>query len=144
MLYAAGQHDAALELAAGLLDTDTVAIAGTPVSLAARFLRCQQLESLKRTGDLAKEALALHRDLLSSRWALTGPVYAIYLKDAEAWLKTPRAAKRPAERLADAVATLWDSRASFPSGRTASPVRRVVSVGGEDFAVLWQPRANDV
>jgi len=139
-----GEHERALRIYEPLANVDTVALAGVPVGLVARYRRCQLLAALGRTAALRKEAATLHQDLLTGRWTVTAPVFVLYRRDADAWMGASDVHPGPEERMAGAVQALWEGRDRWPAGPGTSPRRFVLEAGGDTYSVLWQSRASDV
>lgn len=135
-----GQHERAMQMSAGLLDNDRIGVANVPVALIARYSRCQWLDARGDKARLRGEADALRSDLMRGRWALTAPVYGLYLKDAMSWLGATAPGPSEEERLAQAVIALWPDRHLHIDRPAGVPPRQSLIVGPEVFTVLWQPR----
>jgi signal transduction histidine kinase len=126
-LHAAGRAEEALSVYAKLAEIDGVSVAGAPAGLIGRYAACKLLDEGKRPQQLRAEGERLEHALRSGRWALSGPIYALYAGDAARWSGGP-----VAEAFVPAVEALWERWNSMPpSGRASLEL-------AESFSVLWQ------
>lgn len=136
----AGKTDEALATYARIVNIDGASEAQVPVGLIARYARCRLFEDRKREAELRSEAVMLEGELASSRWELSGPVYAVYAADAERWSATRSERRRESEAFAEAAARLWEDRRS-PAGPRSGSGRFSLTVQGRVFTVLSQSSA---
>jgi signal transduction histidine kinase len=132
-LAATGQTAEALAAYAQLTDAHNVAVGGVPIALSARYARCKLFEQQQRLPELRKEAQTLTRALHAGTWALTAPVYWLYVRDAARWQGSETTSATPGEHFAAAAAQLWERRAAL-----ASSGRELLQTDGSILAVLWR------
>jgi signal transduction histidine kinase len=132
-LRAIGRLEEALAAYGGLADMDGVSVDGVPAGLVARYGRAKLLERAGRATELSAEAERLGHDLRTGRWALTGPVYWLYARDAARWSgDVEPGTPWEGEVLAEAAEALWVKRGSMaPSGQAA------LLLSGQTVSVLW-------
>ena len=117
---------------------DRVLVSGVPAGLAGRYARLGIFERENRRSDLAREAEQLSAELRASRWQLTGPVYWLYLKDADGWRGVEKTGETQGERFAAVVDNLWER-----SGSVVGPAREAITAGGQTMAVVWEVSPED-
>ena len=139
-----GEIDRAVQIYRPLAGIDDIAISEAPIGLVAQYRLCRALASMDRASALQMEARDLHHKLVSGHWALSAPMFAVYLKDADAWIKDPDVHPAREERLASAVAALWRRKSQRTSELSAAPERFTIESAGEHYSVLWQPHAGQV
>ncbi len=139
-LRASGKQSEALPFYARLLNEDSLAFEGVPVSLVARQARCSLMAALKQAEDLRREAAALGSDLQQGRWPLTRALAQLCAQDAARWGVTPLPGQPERELLADGLSALWQ-RLSQPG--SAGSGRESIDVGQERTAVAIWNRSGD-
>jgi signal transduction histidine kinase len=132
-----GRVDEALSAYDRLSEMDDVAIGGAPAGLVGTYARCRLLEERQSPG-LRTEADRLQRQLQSSRWALTEPVYALYSADAARWAAADSRGPVAQEVLADAVGRLWERWTAARTTMRGPSGRESATIDGQPVAILWQ------
>ncbi|MGE5358668.1 MAG: ATP-binding protein [Bacteroidales bacterium] len=139
-LASLGRRQDALDVYAQLCQVDGVSVAGVPAAIAARYARAALFEQERREADLSAEAQRLGDELREGRWALTRPVYMLYLGDATRWgAVAPQRGPTEAEWFAEAVQQLWQKRSLMPAVG-----QDVVRIGDHPVTVVWTTSAGTV
>ena len=136
------RDEEALATYTALAQINDAGIAGVPAGLVGRYALCRLLEQRQRSTELEAASRALMADLRSGRWALTAPMYQLYVGDAAKWSGVALSTTRE-EALAEAVELLWERWQSMRGQRTPQSGRESITVGSEPIAVFWQA-SNDV
>jgi signal transduction histidine kinase len=130
MLRKAGQTDAALNAYAQAESAGEGSIEGVPLSLLARWARCDLLSELGRTDELRAAAARLDRDLLSGIWHLDRHLWEFHTAEVSRWLGTRE--NPPAAQMALAAGVEWVWANQSDSGRHA------FEAAGRPVTVLWR------
>ncbi len=88
VLYKNKRADKALAAYDELARLGDVPVEGTPAELIARDSRCALLAELRRSAELAREALALDADLSMGRWQLDRGTYLFHADRTRRWIGT--------------------------------------------------------
>jgi two-component system phosphate regulon sensor histidine kinase PhoR len=109
------------------------AIGGLPVSLVAREGLAMTYEEAHETGQMAREATALRKDLRSGRWELTKEQFSFYDGEADRW--TGKSATNDVDLAArtEVFTWIWRNR----SGLDASG-RRAIRGDGSPALAIWR------
>ena len=137
----AGHVERALATYARLAELEDVRIDEVPAALLAGRARCSVLAALGRTGELRREATALHEDLLRGRWHLSRPVFELHADQLSSWLG-PLGHRDEGRRALSATAEwLWKQWREVRTGGPPLPDTTTYAVHGRtDVAPLQVQR----
>jgi signal transduction histidine kinase len=130
-----GRTDDALQAYDALARMESAVAGDWPAPLAARWSRCQLLESAGRSGELRQEALVLRELLLSGRHAISRPSYMGFAHDVAQWTDTARPVIR--EALTEAVLQL---EIDLHERKRPASGRGLVRAGGLPLTLVWEQR----
>jgi signal transduction histidine kinase len=133
-----GNRAAALDAYALALDGAAVSHAGTPVSVIARYARCELLEAFGGSADVEHEAQGLMTALHTNAPHLSSADYRLYSADARRWLRQTSTPPDDRELMASVAAELWRRRGGQDSSSIEGS-RELLVINGEPIVVLWQP-----
>ena len=89
MLRRRGEMQDALDAYAQAASAQQGSLEGVPISLLARWARCDLLAELERAPELRADAEKLERDLRGGHWALDRRLYEFHTAEVSRWLAHP-------------------------------------------------------